>query len=186
MLLYIHGFGSCGNGEKSATLRAHFGDDEVLAPDLPPDPLAAIALLEDLIASQRVDLLVGSSLGGYYADWLNGRHLIPCVLINPATQPCRTLAPFIGPNRDWCRGEIFQWKAEYLDSLRRMYRPAPGEAERYLVLLQTGDEVLDYRLAERRYRNQEVVVEPGGSHRFENLAAHLPAIERFRIAAGPL
>lgn len=183
MLLYIHGFGSCGRGNKIDCLRDHFGTDEVLSPDLLPDPEAAVELLEGLIAANPVDLLVGSSLGGYYAEWLNGQHRIPSVLINPSTQPYRTLASLVGPNRDWCSGKIFHWTSEYLEKLRRFRRPDPGQGERYLVLLQTSDEVLDYRLAAERYRGQEVVIEEGGNHRFENLAEYLPRIERFRNSA---
>ena len=51
--------------------------------------------------------------------------------------------------------------------------------ERFLVLLQTDDEVLDYRLAQSRYRHHDVIVEQGGNHRFENLSDYLQQIGSF-------
>ena len=183
MLLYIHGFGSCGRGNKIDCLRGYFGADEVLAPDLPPDPEAAMALLEGLIAVHPVDLLVGSSLGGYYAEWLNGQHQIPSVLINPSTDPFHTLASLIGPNHDWCSGEIFYWRYEHLQKLQLFRRSQPELDERYLVLLQTGDETLDYRLAAKRYSDFDVVIETGGNHRFENMSEYLSRIEAFYKAS---
>ena len=50
----------------------------------------------------------------------------------------------------------------------------------YLVLLQTADEVLDYRAAADYYRDHQLCIEAGGNHRFENLADHLAAIDQFR------
>lgn len=179
-ILFLHGFASSGSGNKSAALKVWFGEGEVLAPDLPVAPGQSMALLESLLATEAFDLLVGSSLGGYYADCLNGRHAIPSVLINPSTRPFETLAPYVGEQRRWPAGPTFLWEACYLRELRALYRQRPGAMERYLVLLQTGDEVLDYRLAMERYQGQQVMVEPGGNHRFENLHDYLPAIAAFR------
>ena len=180
MLLYIHGFGSCGQGNKVVQLKKYFGANDVLSPDLSHDPPQAMAQLEELIAAHPVDMLLGSSLGGYYAEWLNGRHGIPSVLINPSTQPQITLARLIGPNKEWCTGKTFNWTAKQVESLGQFQRERPGASERYLLIVQTGDEVLDYRLAAERYRDYEVVITQGGNHRFESLEPYLPRIALFR------
>ena len=55
MILFIHGFGSCGWGEKSLALRHHFGVGRVLAPDLPFHPQAVVEQLDiDLTSEGRV------------------------------------------------------------------------------------------------------------------------------------
>lgn len=180
MILFLHGFASCGSGNKSLLLRQWFGADQLLAPDLPADPLAAIELAGQLIAEHPVDLLVGSSLGGYYATWLASRHLLPALLINPSTRPYETLSGYIGRQRWWCRDESFDWSDQHLQDLRRFRIACPGG--RYLVLLQSGDEVLDYRLARDYYANQRVIIEQGGNHRFENLSDYRSMIEAFRHA----
>ncbi|MGB1110328.1 MAG: YqiA/YcfP family alpha/beta fold hydrolase [Gammaproteobacteria bacterium] len=179
MILYIHGFGSCGSGNKVDALRAEFGEKNVLSPDLPVSPKAAMALLESLIAEHDIELLVGSSLGGFYAEWLNGRHGIPSVLINPSTRPQETLARYLGENTHWCTGERYQWTPAHIEELAPFARSAVPRNEHYLVLLQTDDEVLNYRLAEQRYARHEVVIEQGGNHRFENLEDYATRILDF-------
>ncbi len=179
MILYIHGFASCGRGNKSQALTGYFGDGQVVAPDLPPRPRDAIAALEELKAQSPVELMVGSSLGAFYALWLNRTRPVPAVLINPALEPWGALTACVGTNHRWCDGAAFRFEAGYLDELRQMHRSSLLPDERYLVLLQTGDEVLDWRLAAERFAGFEVVVEKGGNHRFANLPDYLPRIAAF-------
>jgi predicted esterase YcpF (UPF0227 family) len=183
VILFIHGFASCGLGDKSRVLIDHYGRDQVLTPDLAPDPALAVAQLETLQRRHPVNLLIGSSLGGHYATRLNRRQPVPTVLINPAVQPARLLEPYIGPHRRWCDGARFELTRQHIATLAAQYRPTLGPAERYLVLLQAGDEVLDYRTAAAYYRAHQVVLQPGGNHRFENLADYLDRIDAFRQAA---
>jgi predicted esterase YcpF (UPF0227 family) len=176
-MLYIHGFASCGIGRKSTALRNYFGDDIVVSPDLPYAPDEVVSLLEDTIRSNDVSLLVGSSLGGFYATVLAERFALQAVLINPSVHPYETLASYAGENHRFCDNALFEWKSEYLDGLRRLFvEPRNGD---YLVLLQSGDEVLDYRIARRRYEKHRVVVEYGGNHRFENIEDYMCMIARF-------
>jgi predicted esterase YcpF (UPF0227 family) len=144
-LLYIHGFASCGKGQKSTALTDFFGRENVDAPDLPPSPIDAVALLETELSKGCYSLLVGSSLGGYYAAWLAEKYALKAVLINPSTEPYETLRPYVGWQKRFCDGEVFEFKEVYLRQLRELgIIPQKGV---YLVLLQSGDEVLDYRKA---------------------------------------
>ncbi len=176
MILWIHGFASCGLSHKSLLLREHFGAGRVLAPDLPPEPEAALALLEDLIRRHPVRVLAGASLGGYFATWLQGRHGLPAVLINPAVVPYLLLEDYLGSHRD-CHGTPFEVTRETLDALHRLHRPRLPQRERYLVLLATGDEILDWRQAAQYYAGKDLIVHRGGDHRFQDLAPYLPRIE---------
>ena len=177
MILFIHGFGSCGLGDKSRVLIEHYGRQQVLAPDLFHGPAKTIAELESLLQQYQVELLVGSSLGGYYATWLNGQHGSPSVLINPALSPWKLPGVQPGHHTRWCNGEPFELKQVHLDQLQDYHRPVLSSEERYLVLLQTGDEVLDYRQAAEYYRDKEVVEIAGGSHRFDQFELQLPRID---------
>lgn len=179
MILFIHGFTSCGLGTKSEALRNYFGADDVLLPDLPHQPERAIAFLEQLLDDHPVDLLVGSSLGGYYATWLNREHTHPAVLVNPAVAPHALLDDYLGEHQD-CHGTRFELTPRHLATLRSFHRPQLRTDERYLVLLQTGDEVLDYRQAATYYADFEVVIEQGGDHRFQHFENHLPRIATWR------
>jgi predicted esterase YcpF (UPF0227 family) len=184
MILFIHGFGSCGWGAKSLLLRRHFGVAGLLAPDLPFEPLAAMARLREIIGRYHVRALIGSSLGGFYATALNADHGLPAVLINPVIAPHRLLAAYLGPQRRWCDDARFEVGGGYLETLQQLYRPSPARTEHYLVLLQTGDEVLDYRDAERYYADHEVNTSAGGNHRFEGLERYLPTIDAWLAKHG--
>jgi predicted esterase YcpF (UPF0227 family) len=179
LILFIHGFGSCGWGEKSLQLRRHFGLNNVLAPDLPFDPLAAIAHLQDLVTRYPISALVGSSLGGFLATCLNASHALPSILINPVVRPHLLLAGHLGTQHRWCDGLAFVVESTYLDALLQLHRDRIGNDERYLVLLQQGDEVLDYRKAAAYYADQTVILQSGGNHRFEHFGQQLPAIEKW-------
>ncbi|MFT7824240.1 MAG: YqiA/YcfP family alpha/beta fold hydrolase [Sulfurimonas sp.] len=177
-ILYLHGFASCGEGNKSKTLREYFGNEEVCAPDLPHSPEEAIAYLCDLIETQNIKQLIGSSLGGFYATYLAEKFKISAVLLNPSVVPWKTLALYTGWQKRFCDGKRFEFKESYLRQLEQLkVEPVRGD---YLVLLQSGDEVLDYQIAKEYYSKHRVIVEYGGNHRFENIADYLPMIERYR------
>ena len=179
LILYIHGFASCGDSTKTRLLKAHFGEAEVLAPDVPVVPDEALAFLRHLIETRDISLLIGSSLGGFYATVLSAEYGLNAVLINPSVHPYRTLAPYVGTNTFWCTGAPFEWKKAYLWQLARIAETMQLPGAELLVLLQSGDEVLDYTVAAEVLHDYEVIVEEGGNHRFENLGEHLGRIEAF-------
>jgi predicted esterase YcpF (UPF0227 family) len=181
MILYLHGFASCGDSNKTKLLKVYFDKDEVIAPDLPVDPVEAIDFIRRQIFEHDIDLIIGSSLGGFYATYFTEIYGIKTVLINPSTQPFVTLAPYVGTNHFWCSGEPFEFTRDNLNALFEYAVGKLNDPKRYLVLLQTGDEVLDYTKARDKYEGATVVVEEGGNHRFENLNDYLPQIEAFKI-----
>ena len=95
-ILYLHGFASCGEGNKSSELKKCFGTDNVIAPDLPPSPLDAIQIIEEILRSSHFDVLIGSSLGGFYATCLAEKYRMKAILLNPSTQPWETLSSQLG------------------------------------------------------------------------------------------
>ena len=176
-ILYLHGFASCGKGNKSLALQAYFGADNVIAVDLPPSPLDAINMIEEMLASSQYDLLIGSSLGGFYATYLAEKYQMKAVLLNPSTLPWETLAAYVGWQKRFCDDEMFEFKAIYLEQLKTLQCvPRKGV---YLALLQSEDEVLDYTKAQSLYNTHKVIVEYGGNHRFENIDDYLSMIENF-------
>ena len=177
-ILFLHGFSSCGKGNKSQTLKAYFGEKELIANNLSYAPLDAIDELEHIIQTQEVDLLIGSSLGGFYATYLAEKYAMKAVLLNPSTEPWQTLLPYVGWQKRFCDEEVFEFKASYIEAFKTL-KVAP-EKGNYLVLLQSEDELLDYTKAQSLYNKHKVIVEYGGNHRFENVDAYLSMIEKFR------
>jgi predicted esterase YcpF (UPF0227 family) len=184
-ILYIHGLASCGTGNKSRALANYFGPGNLLAPDLPMEPALTAALLEEIVVQEDVDLVVGSSLGGFHAVWLNRLRAIPTVLVNPAVRPWESLAPYVGKLTSWCSKETLELTAAHLGQLRTMAREPDPATESYLVLLGDEDEILDHRESAARFSRFDVRVAAGDDHRFGTFPDWLPAIETFRAAHLP-
>jgi predicted esterase YcpF (UPF0227 family) len=175
MIIYIHGFASCGKGNKSQALKKYFKNEEVFAPNLPINPTKAIEFLEKFISKETI--LIGASLGGFYASYLAQKHNLKAVLINPSTNPHKKAKKFIGLHERYCDGKKFEVTKKDIKDLEKLYVKKPNG--KYLVLLQSEDEVIDYKIALKKYKNQKVVVEYGGNHRFENINDYFSMIENF-------
>ena len=80
-LMYLHGFGSSAASGTVKTLRELLSDIEVGAPDIPVDPAEALPFLRGLCMNEVPDVVVGTSMGGMYAQQMRGYNRI-CV--NPA------------------------------------------------------------------------------------------------------
>lgn len=80
-ILYVHGFASSGQSGTVTKIREMIPDATVVAPDLPLHPEEALALLKDTCAKEQPDLIIGTSMGGMYAEMLYGYDRI---LVNPA------------------------------------------------------------------------------------------------------
>lgn len=80
-LIYFHGFGSSGEGSTAKTLQELLKDWKVLAPDIPVDPAEALPFLKELCKTERPDFIVGTSMGGLYAQQMRG---FKRICVNPA------------------------------------------------------------------------------------------------------
>ena len=123
--------------------------------------------------------LVGSSLGGFYATYLAERYGAKAVLINPAIRPFESLAAYLGPQRNPYTGVSYELTPEHFAELEAMCVPRITRPERYFLLVQTGDELLDYRAAVAYYAGAWQLVEGGGDHAYRDFGAQVPMILRF-------
>jgi uncharacterized protein len=184
MIVYLHGFNSTPQSKKATFLRDHLAArglaDEYACPALPHRPAQAIAVIEALLARERGRsiTLLGSSLGGFYATYLAEKHGLRAVLVNPAVYPQRDLAQYLGPQQNLYSGERYELTVDHVRELEALAveRVHP---ERYLLLVETGDEVLDYREAVARYAGARQVVVAGGDHTLQSFPRHLPLVFEF-------
>ena len=154
--------------------------DEYACPELAHRPAQAMAQLEALIAGTPAveTVLVGSSLGGFYAAWLAEKYRLRAVLVNPAVRPWELLRDYLGPQKNLYSGVQYELTAQHLEELRALEAPAISP-ERYLLLVRTGDEVLDYRQAVAQYRGCRQMVIAGGDHGFGDFGDYLDAVFEF-------
>nr|WP_251701912.1 YqiA/YcfP family alpha/beta fold hydrolase [Pseudomonas boanensis] len=182
-MLYIHGFNSSPASLKARQLSVVMQRiglaDRLRVPDLHHHPRVAIDQLEVAIAELGRPVLVGSSLGGYYATHLAERHGLKALLINPAVSPHRLFDGRLGPQKNYYSDETWELTLDHVAALAELEVPAPKDPARFQVWLQTADETLDYRQAERYYRACALRIEAGGDHGFQHFPAHLPALLAF-------
>jgi predicted esterase YcpF (UPF0227 family) len=181
VIVYLHGFNSSPQSHKVQVLAKHMAEKglsaQLAAPKLPPLASDAIREIEKLPLGTGT-CFVGSSLGGFYATWLAEKHDARAVLINPAIEPHVGLRAYLGPQANLHTGEKYELTERHLDEWARLVVPKI-RPDRYFLLVETGDEVLDYRKAVERYRGARQVVVQGGDHALQSFPEHLPAILRF-------
>ena len=190
MILYLHGFTSGPQSHKALALGARMHalglDDKFLSPQLPAAPKDGIALTEDLIRRHGVTTVIGSSLGGYYATWLAETFDLKAVLVNPAVVAHLSLQEYIGPQRWLYTGENFEFTMEHVEQLRTIEVPVLAKPERFWLLVETGDETLDYRQAVARYAGARQTVLAGGDHSFTRWNDVLdPVLDFAELASSP-
>lgn len=71
-LVYFHGFASSGASGTVQLLRKIFLSAQVVAPDIPVDPEEALPMLQKLVQAEQPDVIVGTSMGGMYAQQMHG------------------------------------------------------------------------------------------------------------------
>lgn len=182
--LYLHGFLSSPLSQKAQQLSAYFEEQYPTAklsiPSLAFEPAVAIKQAQQALQElqQHTDniVIIGSSLGGYYATYLAATSKYKAALINPAVRPFDLFANYLGPNKHYYTGIVHELTMEHIEQLQALNCAQIKEPEQLFLLLQTGDETLDYRQAARLYQHCPSWLEGGGTHSFERFIERMPMI----------
>jgi predicted esterase YcpF (UPF0227 family) len=189
-LLYLHGFRSSPSSAKARKLASmvasRYPGVTWYCPQLPPSPAQAMAGVMAHIAGwpnhagfQSMAVL-GSSLGGFYATWVAEKMHCKAVLLNPAVDPMRDLANYIGEQTTWHDPkQRFFFKAEFITQLQALDAGPLTQPENYLAIIAKGDEVLSWREMHGRYASAKVKLMDGSDHALSDFSDHLPDILKF-------
>ncbi len=185
-LLYLHGFRSSPQSAKARTMAQHmaanYPEVQWWCPQLPPSPQEAMNLVLQGIAGWPHDSMavVGSSLGGFYATAVAELTGCRAVLLNPAVNPARDLAKYIGEQTNWHDPlEQFFFRPEFVQELHDLTCAALKQPANYLAVIAKGDEVLDWREMSARYEGAHLRLLEGGDHALSDFETHLPALLTF-------
>lgn len=184
ILLALHGFHS-----SPASLKAQQMSDYIkqnhpeitfLCPQLPCFPEQMWSHVESIFEQYKdVQIAVmGSSLGGYLATKVAQQYQAKILLINPAVYPYR-LFELAGQQRHPYTFDEYVIDEQYLAQLLALKVDYVGTMEQCWVLLQQGDEVLDYKEALQHYRECKITCEEKGDHSFVGFERYLPDIIKF-------
>lgn len=160
-IVYLHGFGSNSQTNKVSFLREKFPDHEVIAFDIPPDADDAFEIIRKNLDSLGKDIvLVGTSLGGFWANYFSEYYRLPCLIMNPSTQPWYTLKLSHAYNM------VMGWNESRAESYFKYAQVSYPHVKRK-VLLDLNDELIDYRISRDFFINSsEIIYSIGGYHRY--------------------
>lgn len=184
-VIYLHGFLSSPESKKARQTICYCKEQgterRLLVPELTGGPAESVAQVQKLIdgLDGRPVGLIGSSLGGFYATCLAEQNHLRAAVINPAVQPFLRWRDYLGEHRNYYSDTRHVVTEQHVMELKELNVETLQAPDNYLLLAQTGDEVLDYRLAEGLYQMGTCIIQEGGNHSFENYEDFLPIIFDF-------
>lgn len=176
-ILCLHGLGSGADNNTARRIREGIADCEVLAPEIPHDPDEAVHFLHDVVKKFNPDIIVGNSLGGFYALMFEGPWKI---LVNPALNPSKDIGKSVGKgihrfHKKRSDGESeYVINDEYLSKLERLSKHLNDDimdyeqsSETYLLFGLDDAVVSHYRdaLASDDFLNSHIIGIEGAGHR---------------------
>jgi predicted esterase YcpF (UPF0227 family) len=188
LLVYLHGFRSSPRSSKAVmtgqgikALSSLENPIEWYCPQLLASPKESMAMVEDHIKRSGADriVVVGSSLGGFYANYLAEKYGCKAVVLNPAVRAARELAPHVGMMTAYDSDEPFDFRPEYIDELTSLQVEKISNPSRYFLIAAKGDELLDWQEMVGFYPGAKHLVLEGGDHGIADYADHLPQVLKF-------
>lgn len=188
LVVYLHGFRSSPRSSKAvltgesvkalSTVNQSF---EWYCPQLLASPKASMDMVIERIEASTYDRLVimGSSLGGYYANYLAEKYGCKAVALNPAVRAPRELAPHVGMLTAYDTNEPYDFRPEYIQELSDLQVDAITNPGRYFLMAAKGDELLDWKEMVDFYKGAEQLVLEGSDHGIAEYPEHLPKVLEF-------
>lgn len=174
-ILYIHGFGSKfddTNDKVVALGRIGYVVGIDIDYTLSPDVIHS-KIFERVIAD-RIDLIVGTSMGGHFAARVGASAGVPFVACNPSIDPATALLERVGTHTDYYGREY-----TLTEEVVKMYKPFATNGCG-LILLDDADELFDSKETMKKLGAfYDVRMYGGGSHRFEHMDEAIAAIDSF-------
>src|SRR4051812_38422900 len=107
-MIYLHGFNSAGSSSTAQKLKKILPD--IITPTInyysPDSANSQIkTLIESLFIEDKDIVLIGTSLGGFWALYFAQQYKLRCIVNNPSIKPWKTLERYIGLNKNFETGE---------------------------------------------------------------------------------
>jgi hypothetical protein len=181
-IIYIHGFRSTGDSEKAKQLKAAFPNHTVVAPNLSANPKQAIQQLHNIISSDiQSTIVVGTSLGGFYATYLACIYDVPAFIINPSLEPHISLKSKVGKYKRFGSDEDYDFETPYVDELKVLFdklHASDKDANNLHFYLSTDDDVIKFDKLDTLFPNKRgVKTFDNAGHRFSRFPEIFPDIQ---------
>ena len=183
-ILYFHGFKSSSNSDKAQEFKKFIENEtsqtKIIIPDLEDDFKEAHKQIETLIDENSPNILyMGSSLGGYYALYFAQLYKSKSVLINPAIAPLNDFEIHLGKNENYATGNKFTISKDDISYIRSLHHKKILEPKNNLILLESGDEILNYVESSSYFKGSYIDIFYGGNHSYTSIKEKFTKIKDF-------
>jgi len=183
-IFYFHGFASSADSTKAKVfddfIKENFPNICLHIPNIDNSVEKSFIQLEKLVEKNPGDrLFIGSSLGGFYASYFAEKFDSKAVLINPASNPYLGMEMYLGKNTNYSTNEEFYLTKEDIEILKLNNVSKIRSPSNYLVLIETGDDVIPFKHTLDFYSGCNFCVVSGGSHSFDSFKEKLETISKF-------
>ncbi len=183
-ILYFHGFKSSSDSGKAQEFKKFIenktSQTKIIIPDLKDDFKEAHKQIEGLIEKNNPNILyMGSSLGGYYALYFAQLYKTKSVLINPAIPPLKDFEIHLGKNENYATGNKFTISKDDISYVRSLHHKEILEPKNNLILLESGDEILNYAESSSHFRGSYIDIFYGGNHSYTSIKEKFTKIKDF-------
>jgi predicted esterase YcpF (UPF0227 family) len=183
-ILYFHGFKSSSDSGKAQDFKKFIenktSQTKIIIPDLEDDFKKAHKQIETLIDKNSPNILyMGSSLGGYYALYFAQLNKAKSVLINPAIAPLNDFEIHLGKNENYATGNKFTISKDDISYIRSLHHKKILEPKNNLILLESGDEILNYSESTSYFRGSYIDIFYGGNHSYTSIKEKFTKIKVF-------
>ena len=188
LLVYLHGFRSSPRSSKAVmtgeAVKAMSTADnpiEWYCPQLLASPMQSMDMVTEHIERSKADriVVIGSSRGGFYANYLAEKYGCKAVALNPAVFAAKELAPHVGMMTSYDSDEPFDFRPEYIDELKALQVERISDPRRYFLIAAKGDELLDWNEMSAFYPGAKQLILEGSDHGIADYPEHLPKVLEF-------
>lgn len=183
-ILYFHGFKSSSDSTKAKDLHKFISrrtrNTILITPNIHDNFHDAHDQIINLIESNQPNIFfMGSSLGGYYASFFSQKYNKKAVLINPAIPPLKDFEMHLGKNKNYSNGNKFIITKNDINYIRSLSYKKILKPKNLMILLESGDEILNYNDASSYFSGSHIDILYGGDHSYSSFKEKFNKIQDF-------
>lgn len=183
-ILYFHGFKSSSDSTKAKDLHKFISrrtrNTILITPNIHDNFNDAHDQIINLIESNQPNVFfMGSSLGGYYASFFSQKYNKKAVLINPAIPPLKDFEMHLGKNKNYSNGNKFIITKNDIDYIRSLSYKKILKPKNLMILLESGDEILNYNDTSSYFSGSHIDILYGGDHSYSSFKEKFNKIQDF-------
>lgn len=169
-LIYLHGFNSDANSNTVTELRKQFPDIITLSYNYENAEIGYNDIYNLIKQTYKNDpdiILLGTSLGGFWANFFGQKFDLKAIIVNPVIKPSVSLLKYVGVIKNYSTGKESDFKTSNAESYKKFETKTESGYFRYIVLGK-NDKVLDYKDAEKYFKDKGKIIFTNDEHRISD------------------